>query len=96
MSKPKTAPARFANGTEVRVQGTDEQVLMLWGRDLVGAVGIIVDQTRRSFGRTRYHVHFPAHAYVTPAKGLVRQIAALTVVLPEDQLVAVEDTEASA
>ena len=79
-------PRAFPDGALVRVKGTHDQVLALFGREVVGAVGVIVRSARRSQGQNRYLVTFPAHTYVTPIQRLVRDIAALDVVIREELL----------
>ncbi len=94
-SKTKTkTPPIFANGDLVRVAGTDEHVLALFGRELVGAVGTVLCSVRRSHGHNRYMVHFPAHTYVTQVKRLVREIPARDHVLLEYQMEHVEVVQA--
>ena len=76
----------FAVGDQVRVQGTTEEQLYLYGREVAGAVGIIVRPTRRSQGHNRYLVHVPRHIYVTQVKQLERPIKAHDTVIREEHL----------
>lgn len=82
---PKPALA-FAAGDQVRVKGTIEEQLALYGRMVAGGVGTIVRPTRRSQGRSRYLVHFPHHLYVTPVKRQKHPIEAHDTVLREEHL----------
>lgn len=79
------APA-FAPGDQVRVKGTIEEQLALYGRMIAGATGTIVKPTRRSQGANRYLVHFPRHLYVTPVKRQEHPIEAHDTVLREEHL----------
>lgn len=93
--KPTTP--RFATGDLVRVKGTPIEQAQLYGREVAGeqALGIITKPARRSQGHTRYLVHFPAHIYRSPVKGLESQIADLDAVIREEHLEAVDVIAAS-
>jgi|GEM_PF-6058338 len=86
MSTAKRAPFAFTAGEQVRVRGSVEEQLMLHGRMVAGAVGIVVRPTRRSQGMNRYLVHFPRHIYVTRVRRQEHPIEAHDTVLREDHI----------
>lgn len=86
MRRAANAPTRFADGTHVRVTGTDEQVRALYGRELVGAAGTITRPFTRSHAHNRYLVHFPAHTYISPVKRVQSSIPDIEAVIREEHL----------
>ena len=93
MRTSPVTPRKFTEGARVRIHGSDDQVLALFGRELVGVSGIVLTPTRRRFGVNRYRVRFPAHTYITPVKRLERQIAEIECVIREDELELEEEAQ---
>lgn len=85
---------QFAERQIVRVKGTPEEQRVLYGREVVGAVGIVLYPYTRSHGVNRYLVHIAAHEYVSPKRGLVSHIEAFDIVLREDHVEQVTASEA--